>query len=261
MHEQVIAYSNPLSQQQSGVKKMRAAVVAIGICFATSATVPKEVHLVAETNPVNLLSEADARAQITRACTIACDGSVNPISGPSSMCVTPCETEAYRCLDANEPHDLVSRVEKCKAEVVPKYETTEPGCCNFIARGKSTQSCKCNKIAAQVSKDSNARDPINFLTEADARAQITRACTIACDGSDNPISGPSSMCVTPCETEAYRCLDHDDPHDLVSRVEKCEAEVVPKYKTTEPGCCNLLARAKTARNDCNCKKTVANNEK
>merc|ERR1719329_1161466 len=177
MHEQVIAYSNPLSQQQSGVKKMRAAVVAIGICFATSATVPKEVHLVAKTNPVNLLSEADARAQITRACTIACDGSVNPISGPSSMCVTPCETEAYRCLDANEPHDLVSRV-------------------------KSTQSCKCNKIAARVSKDSNAKDPINFLTEADARAQITRACTIACDGSDNPISGPSSMCVTPCETEA-----------------------------------------------------------
>merc|ERR1719329_750886 len=207
MHEQVIAYSNPLSQQQSGVKKMRAAVVAIGICFATSATVPKEVHLVAETNPVNLLSEADARAQITRACTIACDGSVNPISGPSSMCVTPCETEAYSCLDHNEPHDLVSRVEKCEAEVVPKYETTEPGCCNLIARAKSDKSCKCKKTTA-VANVVDTKDPLNFLTEADARARITRACTVACDGSivENPIRGPSSMCVTPCETEAYRCL-------------------------------------------------------
>lgn len=213
------------------------------------------------TEPVHFLTEADARAQITRACTVACDGSIveNPIRGPSSMCVTPCEAEAYQCLDKNDPHDLVSRVKKCEAEVVPKYVTTEPGCCNLIARAKvdTKKVCKCEtKIVSSKVEAKKPEDQVGFLTEADARARVTRACTIACDGSiiENPIRGPSSMCVTPCETEAYRCLDKNKPHDLVSRVKKCEAEVVPKYKTTEPGCCNFIAGTKSEKKDCKCNK-------
>ena len=59
-----------------------------------------------------------------------------------------------------------------------------------------------------------------------ARKVLTDACEKACAG-DAPCA--ESSCVTECETEAYGCLDQNDPVDLEQRVPTCEIEVAPKY--------------------------------
>merc|ERR1719270_3285684 len=69
------------------------------------------------------------------------------------------------------------------------------------------------------------------MTMSKARKILTNICEEACSGD---AACAESSCVTECESEAYRCLDVNDPPNLEDRVPKCEAQVAPNYHNTNP---------------------------
>ena len=101
----------------------------------------------------------------------ACAGDA---SCAESSCVTECDTEAYRCLDQNDPVDLGQRVPTCEAEVTPKYHNTNPECCCSMLLGKS-KSCKvCNK------KTTADKGTSEVVTMSEARKLLSIACVHTC---------------------------------------------------------------------------------
>merc|ERR1719420_2012551 len=184
-----------------------------------------------ETGAMTMLT---AKKRLLEACHKACSGSA---ACASSSCVTECETEAYRCLDKNEPPELEERVAKCEAEVTPKYHNTNPECCcNFLASAKKNcKKCEKKSVGETISMDR-------------ARAAMKQECLSACSGK---AACASSDCVTGCETAAFQCLDKNKENLLKDNLDACTREVIPNYHNTNPECCCLLLQKGSQKN---CKK-------
>ena len=79
------------------------------------------------------------------------------------------------------------------------------------------------------------------VTIGEAKKEATEACMYNCDRYSGD-GGVSASCITGCEAEAHACLDSNTPKmEVRERIATCKESVLPKYKQTEPNCCNLIA--------------------
>lgn len=134
------------------------------------------------------------------------------ICGPASSgnCITPCEVEMYQCYDHNRTADAASAklYEECKEKVVAKYTSS-----GFFV----------------VKEVSDAK-----------KKEISDICVGIC--------GPSSSghCITPCQVEMYRCLNHNRTasSEEAEAYEECKEEVILKY--TQDGALFFAAKKVSA---------------
>jgi hypothetical protein len=142
--------------------------------------------------------------QIVKPCEDACFKAGEP--GDESSCFTMCESEMYTCHDHN--HTVaVEEFKTCADEVVAKYE----------------------KYHAELLQRKNATHMLASRADAklDKARQIVKPCDDACFKAGE--AGDESSCFTMCESEMYKCHDHN--HTVaVDEFKACHDEVVAKYE-------------------------------
>jgi hypothetical protein len=168
---------------------------------------------------------ASDRKAIGDDCAGVCGDNVN------SSCITSCEMEMYSCINSTLPDEVAEgKRDECFEKVLKKYEGFKEewnATHGFVAH----QDVKASRVGKSV-----ARHDINVATKnatvhytvTDADQKMIKdvcdaACTKAGDGA------PSSMCVTHCRTEMYRCIKETLPDEMDER-KKCRADTQAKYE-------------------------------
>lgn len=135
--------------------------------------------------------------------------------GSDSHCVTDCEAEMYQCNDHNKTRDDEKAAhDECVATVQAKF-------------------------SAAGTQHSDTTDA-HFL--AQERKVDHDFCVVVCD-DPNSYDGPEMQCVTGCESDMYRCHNHNSTvPEGKAAFEQCKAGVKAKY-TAVASSAHFIARA------------------
>lgn len=132
-------------------------------------------------------------------------GQCEAICGPTvdSDCAIKCEVEMYACLDHNSIEEADAR-QKCVADVAAKFGNYDAS--HSKDRAVQLVANKANHIAS-------------------LKARSHELCISVCTKG---LEVENSLCVTPCETEMYKCLALGDD---AAEEKKCSEEVAAKYRS------------------------------
>lgn len=163
-----------------------------------------------KTLPNNTAILASDRKVVHGKCAGVCGDNVN------SSCVTSCEMEMYRCIDQTLPAEVAEgKREECFKKVLEKYE-------GFKKEWNSTHGL----VARHDIKTTSANTVHYTVTEADHK-MIKDVCNAACSKAGG--GAASSMCVTHCEADMYRCIKETLPDEMDTR-KQCREETQAKYE-------------------------------
>lgn len=144
--------------------------------------------------------------------------------GVDSSCIPKCETEMYWCLDHNNTVASGAKLfRECKEEVTEKFK-------NFGSEWNSTHG----SFVAATNGTHQVTSSSRVISAAERKA-IEDMCNSACG------TGVDSSCVPQCQTEMYRCLDHDttpgyewDTEQVEAApklIKECQDKVAEKYRS------------------------------
>lgn len=166
-----------------------------------------------KTLPNNTAILAADRKVVRNKCAGVCGENVN------SSCITSCEMEMYQCIDHTLPHEEAEgKREECFKKVLKKYE-------GFKEEWNATHGLVARHDATITNATKNATAHY-VVTDAD-RKMIKDVCDAACTKAGG--GAPSSMCVTHCETDMYRCIKETLPDEMDER-KKCRKDTQAKYE-------------------------------
>jgi len=179
-----------------------------------------------QTNKTTILA-ADQKL-VRNKCHGVCGQNVN------SSCVTECEMEMYSCIDSTLPDEVAEgKREECFKKVLKKYEGFKKewnATHGFVARHDINVSTAKEINVTATTKDINGTTTnatvYYKVTDAD-RKMIKDVCNAACTKAGG--GAPSSMCVTHCETDMYRCIKETLPNEMDDR-KKCRSDTQAKYE-------------------------------
>jgi len=144
-----------------------------------------------------------------------------------SSCITNCEMEMYSCINSTLPDEVAAgKREECFEEVLEKYKGFKEewnSTHGFVAHHDFNATTKARHDVNTTSKNATVHYTV---TEAD-RKMIKDVCDAACAKAGG--GAPSSMCVTHCETDMYRCIKETLPDEMDER-KKCRADTQAKYE-------------------------------
>lgn len=208
---------------------------------------PKLLGNNTRTKAANTTILAADRKLVRNKCAAACGQNVN------SSCITGCEMEMYQCIDHTLPkEEAAGEREKCFKKVLEKYSKFQEeweASHGFVARHnvnttstnatlrkvKTTKSVTeqnvnktTKKVPVQKVNVTTAKAKTYYMvTDAD-RKMIKDVCNAACTKAGE--GAPSSMCITHCETDMYRCIKETLPDEMDER-KKCRKDTQAKYES------------------------------
>jgi len=166
---------------------------------------------------------------IRNECAAACGDNVN------SSCVTSCEMEMYQCIDHTLPkEEAEGKREECFKKVIEKYKGFKEewnSTHGLVARHDvNTSTSKAVRVNAKNSSNATLHYQV---TEADMK-MIKDVCNAACTKASGKDGAPSSMCITHCETDMYRCIKETLPDEMDER-KQCRKDTEEKYQNWGSG--------------------------
>lgn len=158
---------------------------------------------------------ASLKARSHGLCVKVCTKGLEP---ENSHCVTPCETEMYKCLALG---DDVAEEKKCSEEIAAKYRNFHAA--NVTAAGNETKPAG-NETAVAAPASFMARRVSPAAPDDDGDMDSHALCAHLC--TDHAGMEPEdSYCTTDCRAAMYRCVSLGSK-DLRST---CRSEVEAKY--------------------------------
>jgi len=175
------------------------------------------------TNKTAVLA-ADQKA-VRNKCAGVCGDNVN------SSCITSCEMEMYQCINSTLPDEVAEgKREECFEKVLKKYEGFKEewnATHGFAVHHESNAKSVNKSVARHDINVSTTNATVHYtVTEAD-RKMIKDVCNAACSKAGG--GSPSSMCITHCETDMYRCIKETLPDEMDTR-KKCREDTQAKYE-------------------------------
>lgn len=150
----------------------------------------------------------------------------------NSSCVTSCEMELYQCIDHTLPdEEAEGEREECFEKVLAKYKGFQKewnATHGFVERHDFNTATKNLTATRTGNANTTAANATVYykVTEADMK-MIKDVCDAACTKAGG--GAPSSMCVTHCETDMYRCIKETLPDEMDER-KQCRKDTQAKYE-------------------------------
>lgn len=162
------------------------------------------------------------RKLVRNDCAAACGDNVN------SSCVTSCEMEMYACIDHTLPHEVAEgKREECFKKVLEKYKGFKEewnATHGLVAR----HDAKVTTAATLTTKNETKNVTAHYTVTQEDMKMIKDVCNAACTKAGG--GAPSSMCITHCETDMYRCIKETLPNEMDER-KQCRKDTQAKYET------------------------------
>jgi len=169
----------------------------------------------------NTTTLAADRKVFRNECAAACGDDVD------SSCITKCETEMYQCRNSTLPHEEAEGKRKeCYEEVLDKYKSFKKewnATHGFVAR----QHVNVTNANASKGQNNTKSMAVHYTLTKDDEKMIKDVCNAACSKAGG--GAPSSMCVTHCQTDMYRCIKETLPDEMDER-KKCRKDTEAKYE-------------------------------